>query len=57
MRESVNDYLKDAAFSTVMSLAEIIPFNKDNPDLQAGIGKMLIASHSNLAHDSKINST
>ncbi len=39
MGDSIGDYLKAAASSKVRSLAKIIEFNEENPDLQAGIGE------------------
>jgi hypothetical protein len=39
MRDAVNDYLGKLERSRVRSLAEIIEFNDENPDLQAGLGE------------------
>jgi amidase len=38
-RDTVNSYLQNLAESEVRSLAEIIQFNKDHPELQAGISQ------------------
>lgn len=38
VRESVDKYLQQQPSSEVRSLADIIQFNKEHPELQAGIG-------------------
>lgn len=38
MRDSVDGYLRNASTSGVRSLADIIQYNKEHPDQQAGIG-------------------
>jgi hypothetical protein len=40
-RDTVDAYLKNLAASEMRSLADIIQFNKDHPELQAGISKCL----------------
>lgn len=37
-RENVDKYLQQQLSSEVRSLADIIQFNKEHPELQAGIG-------------------
>lgn len=40
VRDSLNIYLRDHETSPVKNLEELIQWNKDHPDLQAGIGKI-----------------
>lgn len=47
IRDSVNRTHKALPSTPVRSLADIIKFNEDNPDLQAGLGKHDIGVPSN----------
>lgn len=42
IRDSVNQTLEALPSTPVRSLADIIKFNNDHPDLQAGLGKVIL---------------
>lgn len=39
IRQDLNDYLESLVSTPVRSLEELIQWNKDNPEAQAGLGK------------------